>query len=314
VSASRTALLTVLAGAGIGGAVFGAFVAAPPATAQVRPHAPPQGDARADFSKRIEGFLPPGVESRSAAMERVAAYKPDPATYPVPRTAWDGKPDFSGAYWAGTDITRPAVPLESLYRPEARAYREQGGGGALNWRMVDSPAYRCWPPSPAIGSMSQVIQLVSAPGYLVLINEHGGNFRIVPIASEPDGPPSGSRRPSFQGASVGHWAGDTLVIEVTNFNGNPWLGGAQPPLRPPQTSSDALRIVERWSRPDGRTLEFQAVIEDPKMLTGAWTGPVHRRELLPYDMIGESLCVYDPELHARHREYAAAEAAKKRVR
>ena len=113
---------------------------------------------------------------------------------------------------------------------------------------------------------------------------------------------------------MGHWEGDTLVIEVTNFNGNPWLGGAQPPLRPPQTSSDGLRVIERWSRPDGRTLEFQAVVEDPKMLTGAWTGPVHRRELLPYDMIGESICVYDPELHARHREYAASEAAKKRVR
>jgi hypothetical protein len=60
--------------------------------------------------------------------------------------------------------------------------------------------------------------------------------------------------------------------------------------------------------------EFQAVVEDPKMLTGAWTGPLQRRERLSYDIIGEALCIYDAELHARHREYAASEAAKKRAR
>jgi hypothetical protein len=112
------------------------------------------------------------------------------------------------------------------------------------------------------------------------------------------------------GSSVGHWEGDTLVIEVTHFNGKPWLGPARPPSVPPQTSSDALRIVERWSRPDGQTLDFRAVVEDPKMLTAAWTGPVHRRGMVPYDMIQESLCFLDPELDARHREYAAQQAAK----
>ena len=99
--------------------------------------------------------------------------------------------------------------------------------------------------------------------------------------------------------------------EVTNFNGKPWLGAAQPPNRLPQTSSDALRIVERWSRPDAQIFEYRVVVEDPKMLTAPWTGPADRRGIMPYDTVQESICFLDPELDARHREFAASEAARK---
>ena len=115
------------------------------------------------------------------------------------------------------------------------------------------------------------------------------------------------------GSSVGHWEGDTLVVEVTNFNGKPWLGAARPPNQLPQTSSDALRIVERWSRPDGQSLEMQLVVDDPTMLTASWTGPVHRWGMVPYDTVLESLCFLDPDLDSRHREYAAQEAARRKA-
>ena len=138
-------------------------------------------------------------------------------------------------------------------------------------------------------------------------------FRIIPIAGENGrAARQHARRPSFQGSSVGHWEGDTLVVEVTNFNGKPWLGAAQPPTQPPQTSSDALRIVERWSRPDCAGLRVPAVVEDPKMLTAPWTGPVQRRGMLPYDTIQESLCFPDPDLYARHREFAARQLQESR--
>jgi hypothetical protein len=54
------------------------------------------------------------------------------------------------------------------------------------------------------------------------------------------------------------------------------------------------------------------VVDDPKMLTAPWTGPTDRRGLVPYDTVQESLCFLDPELDARHREFAAAEAAKRK--
>jgi len=47
------------------------------------------------------------------------------------------------------------------------------------------------------------------------------------------------------------------------------------------------------------------------MLTAPWTGPVQRRGMLPYDSIQEALCVPDPELYARHREYAASSAGRR---
>ncbi len=159
--------------------------------------------------------------------------------------------------------------------------------------------------------MAGTVQLVSAPGFLLMLNEGLGTFRIIPIVGENGRPPSEPRKPSFLGSSVGRWEGDTLVVEVTNFNGKPWLGPARPPNQLPQTSSDALRIVERWSRPDAQVFEYRVVVEDPKMLTGPWTGPADRRGMMPYDTVQESLCFLDPELDARHREFAAAEAAKK---
>ncbi len=281
------------------------------ASAQIQTYTPPETTAPgADWTERIVELLPPGVESRAEARARIAVYTPDPVLYPVPRTSWDGKPDFSGVYWPDATITPPPVPLEPLYRPEAREYREDGGAtaGLIDWRGIDTPSYHCWPRSPAEGSMSGTVQLVSAPGYLLILNGGVSNFRIIPIAGENEPQPSASYKPSFQGSSVGHWEGDTLVVEVTNFNGKPWLGPARLPDQPPQTSSDALRIVERWSRPDSQIIGYSVVVEDPKMLTAPWTGSVVRRGLMPYDTLFESLCFPDPELDARHREFAVQQA------
>ena len=316
-SVRKFAVMAMLACSAVATVALVVALGASRASAQIRKYTPPQtAEPGADWTKQIEKILPPGVESRAEATARIAAYKPDPVKYPVPRTAWDGKPDFSGVYWPDATISRPPVPLESLYRPEAREYREGGGAaaGLIDWRGIDTPNYHCWPPSPVEGSMGGTVQLVSAPGYLLLLNEGGNNFRIIPIVGENGRQPSATRKPSFQGSSVGHWEGDTLVVDVTNFNGKPWLGNAQPPNRLPQTSSDALHVIERWSRPDATIFEYQVVVEDSKMLTAPWTGSTSRRGMLPYDSVEESLCFLDPELDARHKEYAAEQAKKRGTR
>jgi hypothetical protein len=304
VRAHRIAIIVMLAVAGIGLA------------AQIRPYTPPQTQKGTDWTERIGELLPPGVETRAEATDRVAKYTPDPAKFPVPRTKWDGKPDLSGVYWPEATVGRPSASLESMYRPDARAYREGGGTatGLIDWRGIDTPGYHCWPASPAEASVGMTLQLVSAPGYVLLINEGLGYFRIIPIAGESGQPPRRRGRPSFMGSSVGRWDGDTLVVEVTSFNGKPWLGPARPPNQLPQTSSDALRIVERWRRPDAQSLEYQAVIEDAKMLTGPWTTPLHRWGTVPYDQVLESLCFLDPELDARHRDYAQEQAKRRGTR
>ncbi len=308
------AVMAMLVRSGIAVMALLVTIGPPRASAQIQTYTPPETAAPgADWTERIVELLPPGVESRAEARARIAAYTPDPVTYPVPRTSWDGKPDFSGVYWPDATIIPPPVPLEPLYRPEAREYREDGGAaaGLIDWRGIDTPNYHCWPRSPAEGSMSGTIQLVSAPGYLLMLNDGANSFRIIPIVDEGEPQPSASREPSFQGSSVGHWEGDTLVVEVTNFNGKPWLGPARPPDQLPQTSSDALRIVERWSRPDAQVIEYRVVVEDTEMLTAPWTGSAERRGIVQYDTLQESLCFPDPELDARHREFAEEEARKR---
>ena len=178
-SVRKCAVVTGLAGAGIAMLALFAAIGAPGAAAQVRPYTPPQTAAPgADWTERIEGLLPPGVESRAEATKRIASYKPDPVKHPVPRTAWDGKPDFSGVYWPDATFAPPPVPLESLYRPDAQAYREGGGAarGLIDWRGIDTPNYHCWPPSPVNGSMGGTVQLVSAPGFLLMLNEGLGRL------------------------------------------------------------------------------------------------------------------------------------------
>lgn len=281
------------------------------ASAQIEVYTPPQAAAeRGDWTERIGELLPEGVETRAEARARLAAYEPDPVAKPIPRTPWNDKPDFSGVYWPDSVVTPPPVPLETLYRPQAREYREAGGAaaGLIDWRGIDTPLFHCWPRPPVRGSMAGTVQLVSVPGYLLMFSDGIGNFRIIPIVDENDPQPNTPHEPSFQGSSVGHWEGDTLIVEVTNFNGKPWLGPAQPPDRPPQTSSDALRIVERWSRLDGEVIEYNAVVEDEKMLTAPWTGAVIRRNILSYDTLQESMCFPDPDLEARHKEFAASRA------
>jgi hypothetical protein len=77
--------------------------------------------------------------------------------------------------------------------------------------------------------------------------------------------------PSYQGDSVGRWEGDTLVVDVTTLNGRVWLAGAQDHPTPTSVggwiTSDASHLVERWRLLDANALEYQATVEDPKVLT-----------------------------------------------
>ena len=72
--------------------------------------------------------------------------------------------------------------------------------------------------------------------------------------------------PGFLGHSVGHWEGDTLVIDTVGFNEKFWMTRFGLP------HTDALHLVERISRPDYNTLKYEATIDDPKAYTRPWSG------------------------------------------
>ena len=107
-------------------------------------------------------------------------------------------------------------------------------------------------------------QILQMPGFVVIRNEMIHETRVIPLDGRPH---IGSAIRQYLGDSRGHWEGDTLVIETTNFNGKVGItrnGNTLP------TSRD-LKIVERITRVDAVTLAYQATVSDPLTWTRPWT-------------------------------------------
>jgi hypothetical protein len=215
----------------------------------------------------------------------------------VSRTA-DGHPDLSGVWWRGSDIGgRPAGGAPAGARGGARGaqppsftslYQPSAAEKAKTLGDKDDPSLRCIPVSfgtlnVSLFSVGAVGQIVQTPKFVVMLTETYHGFKIVPTDGRPhrDDVP-----PSYRGDSVGHWEGDTLVVDSTNFSDVSWM------FAEGRVSfhSDALHIVERYRRVDANTLEIEATVEDPKVLTGPWTVPKQTLTLAPFDQIMDLNC------------------------
>ncbi len=109
------------------------------------------------------------------------------------------------------------------------------------------------------GGYNQNVQIFQTPGHLVLMTEMVHTVRSVPL----DGRSAvdDERLAQWSGNSRGHWEGDTLVVETTNFDTDRnWRG-----------SSTGMRLVERFTRVDETTLEYEYTVDDPNTWTEPWT-------------------------------------------
>ena len=107
-------------------------------------------------------------------------------------------------------------------------------------------------------------QIMQVPGAVIIRNEMIHETRVIPLGAQPH---VGSAIRQYMGDSRGHWDGTTLVIETTNFNGKVGItrnGNTLP------TSRD-LRIVERLTRVDANTIQYEATVTDPATWTRPWT-------------------------------------------
>jgi hypothetical protein len=215
----------------------------------------------------------------------------------VPRAA-DGHPDLSGVWWRGADVGGRAAPgtpaargggrgtaqpqtFAGLYQPSAQAK-------AKTLADKDDPTLGCV--STAFGTLNvslfdvgAVGQIVQTPKFVIMLTETFHGFQIIPFDGRPH---RDSVPPSNRGDAVGRWDGDTLVVDKTNFTDNTWIS-AEGRV---SFHSDALHIVERYRRVDANTLEIEATLEDPKVLTGPWTVPKQTLVLAPFDQIMELAC------------------------
>jgi hypothetical protein len=231
---------------------------------------------------------------------------------PVPRMA-DGHPDLSGVWWGGGDVGgpgfRPGGPRNGdgsrpktfmdLYKPWAAEHAAELGD-------KDDPTLRCIP--TAFGTLNvrlwdvgAVGQIVATPKFVVLLTETYHGFQIVPTDGRPhrDFVP-----PSYRGDAVGHWEGDTFVVETNNFTDDTWIS-AEGRV---SFHSDELRVVERYRRVDADTLEIEATVYDPEVLSEPWKVPKQTLQLAPFDQIMPLNCS-GTETQALMDAAAEAEAA-----
>jgi hypothetical protein len=211
-------------------------------------------------------------------------------TYKAPRTA-DGKPDLNGiwqalntANWdiqshearAGEVVALGAVGAvpaglgvveggEIPYLPAAAAKKKEN----FENRLTADPEIKCYLPGvPRATYMPYPFQIVQTPQHILIAYEYASANRTIYMDKAPPSP-----NDSWMGHSVGHWEGDTLVVDVTSLNDQTWFDRAG------NFHSDALHVVERYTPISHDALAYEATIEDPKVFSRPWkmSMPLYRR-------------------------------------
>jgi hypothetical protein len=209
---------------------------------------------------------------------RTADGKPN-LTAPAPRTP-DGKPDLSGMWQPEVNPYRFDVIQdpkdEVIFRPEAEAVFLKR---VVDFRR-DDPVTNCLPGGPAdmVNAMYRIIQ---SPTVAAVLYESGtGRYRQIYMDGRklPKDP-----NPTWLGYSVGHWEGDTLVVESAGFNDRSWLDRAGHP------HSENLRVTEKFRRTDFGHMQFQITYDDPETLTKALSFSLAVNFVADTDML-ENVC------------------------
>jgi len=114
-------------------------------------------------------------------------------------------------------------------------------------------------------------QIVQGPGYVVIMSEMIHDARVIPVEGNVGRAHAPAEVLSWDGDSRGHWEGSTLVVDTTNFNGKGWIATSAATGRIkgiPQ--SEALHVVERFTRTDPGTIKYEVTIDDPNVYTKPW--------------------------------------------
>jgi hypothetical protein len=124
-------------------------------------------------------------------------------------------------------------------------------------------------------------KIIQTPGNIVILYEAQGGVRQ--IFTDGRKLPTGDPQPWWYGYSIGHWDGDTMVVETTGFRDDVWLDVNGSPL------TGTGKLTERFRRPNFGTLEILVTVEDPKVYTKPFTVRVMQRIMPDTDLI-EFIC------------------------
>jgi hypothetical protein len=170
---------------------------------------------------------------------------------PAPRMP-DGKPDLNGLYIAPFHSIKPIDEIK--LKPGAEKYKV---GPEYTFSLGEVCLPRGVPDT--IGE-PYPIQIVQTPKQVVILYEAGDYFRVIPMDGR-DHPMD--LDPTWMGNSVGHWDGDTLVVDVIGVNDKVGVGEYR--------HTTAYHLVERFERTRYDTLKYSATVEDPNVFAAPWT-------------------------------------------
>jgi len=219
--------------------------------------------------------------------------KPD-LTAPVPKTA-DGKPDFSGM-WVPLEVL-PCDPgqrgvqcTELPLTPRLINFAAglQGGLPYQPWaadlvknRSKDvafiDPHTHCMPPNfPRAWAFPESLKIFQTRTQLVILDEFNASYRQVFFDGRklPE-----DMLPTWNGYSVAHWEGDTLVVDSAGYRDDSWLDTAG------NFFSSEARVTERIRRPNFGSMNVEVTVNDPKVFTKPWTVELHMKPHLDTEMI-----------------------------
>jgi hypothetical protein len=129
---------------------------------------------------------------------------------------------------------------------------------------------------PMIGSTYNAnLQIVQTAGSVFITHEIGHAVRAIPVDGRPH-LPADIRQ--MGGDSRGHWDGDTLIVDTTNFTDRTNFRGPPSTTRQDIFSSHDLHVVERFKRIDAETISYQFTVEDPSTWTKPWSGELNLKK------------------------------------
>jgi hypothetical protein len=197
-----------------------------------------------------------GHMARPAMALRQGPYGPVPAAAVVALGAVGAVPPGVGVVEGG----------EIPYKPEALATKKQNQEDWIN----RDPEVKCYLPGvPRATYMPYPFQILQSASAMTFVYEYAGAVRNIFLKN-----PGPALTDSWMGQSVGHWEGETLVIDVTDMNGKTWFDRAG------DFHSDKLHVVERYTRTSPDVISYEATIEDPSVFTRPWkiSMPLYRRQ------------------------------------
>lgn len=235
---------------------------------------------------------PAPSDSASSPETSDSAAAQEPSGSPAVPTAFNGHADNFTGVWTNDPPPDTRSYQNSAFGPEPPAMtpwaqqrydqaKPTFGPKGVPVADTNDPVYQCFPPgTPRIYFHPFPMEIIETPGRVLMIFEYDHLIRQI----WTDG--RGHRddlAPSWMGDSIGHWEGDTLVVETTNFNDKTWIDRQGTP------HSEQLKLTERIHRPDPDHLQIDITIDDPVAFPAPWTG--HRYYARSDWDIEEFMCI-----------------------